>query len=169
MTIDLRRTLADLVLERPAAARVLTRLGLDYCCGGRRSLEEACRERGLDPATVAVFLEHEAEPVALESTDWAAAPLPELCAHIVERHHARMRWELPRVAELAGRAAAVHGGELPELHELRTELERLRDELEEHLDEEERSLFPLLAAGGTLGVEELERLLAEHDDERGEG
>ena len=40
MGVDLDRSLAELVLERPSAARVLARLGLDYCCGGRRSLAE---------------------------------------------------------------------------------------------------------------------------------
>lgn len=163
MTVDCDRSLAELVLERPSAARVLARLGLDYCCGGRRSLAEACRERGLDPATVAVFLEHEPEPVALESRDWLSAPLAELCAHIVEEHHGRLRWDLPRLSELAERAAAVHGEALPALRELRAEFEQLRAELEEHIAEEERELFPLLAGGGTLDRAQLERLLQEHD------
>lgn len=163
MTVDFDRSLAELVLERPSATRVLARLGLDYCCGGRRSLAEACRERGLDPATVAVFLEHESEPVAVESRDWLTAPLSELCTHIVEEHHGRLRWELPRLSELAERAAAVHGDVLPALHELRAEFEQLRAELEEHIAEEERELFPLLAAGGSLDRTRLEQLLQEHD------
>jgi regulator of cell morphogenesis and NO signaling len=163
MSVDLDRSLAELVLERPAAVRVLERLGLDYCCGGRRSLAEACRERGLDPATVAAFLESDADPVASESTDWATAPLTELCAHIVEAHHGRLRWELPRLDELAARAASVHGDAQPQLHELRAELAELRGELEEHIAEEERELFPALAAGGTLDRARLEQLLHEHN------
>jgi regulator of cell morphogenesis and NO signaling len=142
----------------------LTRLGLDYCCGGRRSLEEACRERGLDAATVVVFLEREGDPVAVEATDWAAVPLADLCKHIVEEHHARLRWELPRLCELAERAAVEHGRERPELHDLREELERLRAELEEHIGDEERTLFPLLASGDALDRTRLERLLHEHDE-----
>lgn len=163
MTIDPSRSLAELVLERPASARVLARLGLDYCCGGRRSLAEACAEQNLDPATVTVFLERDLEPVAVESTDWAAAPLAELCAHIVEAHHGRLRWDLPRLSELAERAASVHGDVLPALHQLRDELAWLRSELEEHIAEEERTLFPALAAGAAVDRSELERLLGEHD------
>lgn len=163
MSIDPERSLAELVLERPAAARVLTRLGLDYCCGGRRSLMEACNERGLDPSTVAVFLEHDPDPVAVESADWTVAPLAELCAHIVDEHHARLRWELPRIAELAERAATVHGDARPQLRELRTELAELRRELESHIAEEERELFPLLVAGEDLEAAQLEPLLHEHD------
>jgi regulator of cell morphogenesis and NO signaling len=142
---------------------VLTRLGLDYCCGGRRSLEDACRERGLDAATVAVFLERELEPVPVEANDWASEPLPDLCAHIVDVHHARLRSELPRVGELAQRAAEAHGAERPALHEVRAELEALSGELEEHLDEEERELFPLIRAGGSLDRAAVEESLREHD------
>ena len=163
MSVDLDLSLAELVLERPSAARVLERLGLDYCCGGRRSLAQACAERGLDPGTVAVFLERGGDPIALESRDWASAPLAELCAHIVEEHHRRLRWELPRLSELAGRAASVHGEAQPALHELHDEFERLRAELEQHIDEEERELFPVLVAGGELGSVQMGQLLHEHD------
>ncbi|HEU5362657.1 MAG TPA: DUF542 domain-containing protein [Gaiellaceae bacterium] len=163
MTVDLETSLGELVRERPSSAKVLARFGLDYCCGGRSSLRDACTERGLDAATVAVFLAHDPEPVALEGTDWGSAPVPALCAHIVEEHHARMRWELPRVSELAERAASAHGDVRPELHEVRDELARLRDELVEHMDDEESTLFPKLAAGGSVPADELEELIGEHD------
>lgn len=164
MAIDSSRSLAELVLERPASARVLERLGLDYCCGGDRSLVEACAEQDLDPATVAVLLDLDVEPVSTgEWTDWTAVPLTELCAHIVETHHGRLRSDLPRLDTLAERAATAHGDVRPELHELRKELTRLRRELEEHIAEEERELFPALAAGQTIDHSELERLRGEHE------
>jgi regulator of cell morphogenesis and NO signaling len=163
MGVDLDLSLAELVLERPAAVRVLQRLGLDYCCGGRRSLREACAERELDPGTVAVFLERDVDPVAVEPRDWRSAPLPDLCAHIVDEHHRRLRWELPRLSELAERAAVVHGDVLPDLHLLRDELDRLRAELEEHIADEERELFPALAAGASIDAKQLEELVHEHD------
>ena len=163
MGVELDRSLAELVLERPSAARVLQRLRLDYCCGGRRTLREACAERDLDADTVAVFLDRQVDPVALEPRDWRTAPLAELCAHIVDEHHRRLRWELPRLSELAKRAASVHGEVQPQLHDLREELEQLRDELEEHIAEEERELFPALTAGGALDAAQVEQLLHEHD------
>ena len=163
MSLDLDRSLAELVLERPSAARVLERLGLDYCCGGRRSLRAACADRGLDPHTVVVFLEHELDPVGFEARDWLSAPLADLCAHIVEDHHGRLRSELSRLGELAERAASAHGGVQPQLVELRDELEQLRAELEEHITDEERDLFPDLLAGGALDQARMEELLREHD------
>ncbi len=164
MSVDPSRSLAELVLDRPGAAQLLERLGLDYCCGGKQSLAEACEEQGLDPTTVARFLERGAEPVSVEQVDWRREPLADLCAHIVEQHHARLRWELPRLTELAERAAAVHGDHLPALHELRDELARLRTELEEHIDDEERRLFPALLRGDAFDAEEIAALEHEHDD-----
>ncbi len=162
MSIDHDQTLADLVLERPWAAAVLERLQLDYCCGGERSLTEACRDRGVDPTTVAALLEEGDAPVAVESRDWVSAPVAELCAHIVDEHHARLRRELPRLGELVVRVAAVHGERQPQLHELRDEFAQLRADLEVHIDEEERELFPLLVDGGTAEPARLEGLLHEH-------
>ena len=163
MSVDPDQILAELVLERPSTARVLERLGLDYCCGGRRSLREACADRGLDPDTVVVFLGRELDPVGLEAHDWSSASLPDLCAHIIEEHHGRLRAELPRLGELAERAASAHGEVLPQLYELREEFQQLRAELEEHIVEEERELFPTLAAGGVIELGQLEQLRHEHD------
>jgi regulator of cell morphogenesis and NO signaling len=163
MSIDPSRSLSELVLDRPSSMRIFARLGLDYCCGGRQSLADACAERGLDATTVAVFLEREPEPVVGESRDWGGGPLEELCAHIVEEHHARMRWELPRLTELADRAASVHGDRHPELVELRALLAELRGDLEEHMADEEERLFPALVRGDVPETDELARLQREHE------
>ncbi len=163
MDIDLFSTLGQLVRERPARARVLERLGLDYCCGGRSTLAEACEERGLDPNTVAVFLASDTELVAPESVDWGEATVAELCAHIVDVHHQRLRWELPRLSDLTARALDAHGAELPELAEMRAVFESLRLELEEHIVDEEEHLFPRLVAGDTPSPGELAELEHEHD------
>ena len=163
MTIDPFISLGELVRERPARARILERLELDYCCGGRRSLAEACAERGLDPATVAVFLATDAQPVAPERAEWTEATVAALCAHIVEVHHERLRSELPRLGNLAGRARTAHGDELPELVEIEGVFDALRLELEEHIVDEEQHLFPRLVAGETPPPDELAELEREHD------
>jgi regulator of cell morphogenesis and NO signaling len=164
MTIDAAATtLADLVLERPGAAHVLERLGLDYCCGGRRTLAEACAERGLDAATVAVFLESDLRPAASEEEpDWREAPLEELVAHIVEAHHDRLRRELPRLSKLAGKVLRAHGADRPELREVHDVYAGLRAELEAHVADEEERVFPDLLAGRATEAE-LEELEREHE------
>jgi regulator of cell morphogenesis and NO signaling len=143
----------DLVAERPGRARLFEQLGIDYCCGGRQPLGDACRERGLDPATVAVMLAALDEPGNdLVENDWGRATLDELCDHILNLHHAFLRRELPRLSTLLEKCERAHSDERPELRDTRTTFERLRAALEGHLDEEERIVFPVcrrLAAGRT--------------------
>ncbi|HVN60801.1 MAG TPA: iron-sulfur cluster repair di-iron protein [Gaiellaceae bacterium] len=142
--------IADLVLERPSRARVFEQLGLDYCCGGKRSLADACRRRGLDADDVLASLDAEAAP-ASEEPDLRDVPLAEVCDHIVEVHHARLREELPRLSGLLAKVVRAHGAGHPELAVQREVFEGLRSELEEHLEEEENVLFPVCAGLDTAG------------------
>jgi regulator of cell morphogenesis and NO signaling len=43
MSFTAEKTVRDWVAEKPAVARVFEKLGIDYCCAGGKSLEEACR------------------------------------------------------------------------------------------------------------------------------
>ena len=55
--IDPSRTVAELVLEQPSRSRVFEELGIDYCCGGKRSLTDACEARGIAPVDAVAALE----------------------------------------------------------------------------------------------------------------
>lgn len=136
-------TLGDLVTEDPGRSRVLERFGLDYCCGGQQTLEDACRQAGLDQAEVLAAL---AQAPSEPSVDWSALSLDEFSTRIVDTHHAFLWRELPRLTELVAKVATVHGANHPELAELREVYEQLRAELEPHLLKEERILFPAITA-----------------------
>lgn len=165
MPIDTSATVAELVVERPSRARLLEKLGLDYCCGGRRSLAEACAEAGLDAATVAAMLEAMDETPAEPATDWSAAPLGALVDHILSVHHERLRAELPRISTLVEKCVRAHGDEHPELHNVREVFERMREELERHMSVEETAFFPAVLAleAGEQAPLELGGLEAEHE------
>jgi len=146
-------TVGQLVRERPSRARVFERLGLDYCCGGKRSLAAACAERGLDAETVVAVLEAADVPEDTAVTDWSTASVDELCDHIVGVHHARLREELPRLSTLLEKVERAHGAEQPELRDVRATFEELRTELEQHTNEEERVLFPACRAAASGAAE----------------
>lgn len=137
------RSLGDLVTTNSAAARVLERHGLDYCCNGSRSLGDACTSAGIDAAVVTADLD------ALESTDdttWTALDPPALADHIVASHHRYLWEELPLLDALAAKVEAAHGQRHPELAKIRRLVADLRADLEPHLLKEERVLFPAIAA-----------------------
>ena len=145
--VDVDRTLADLVSERPARARVLERLGLDYCCKGRRSLADAATDAGLDASSVAAQLAEVTDPSGSDVDQ--LDPLA-LVDHILDTHHRYLHEELPLIDALAAKVRDVHGGRHPELEQVAALVAEIRVDLEPHLRKEETVLFPAirqLAAG----------------------
>jgi regulator of cell morphogenesis and NO signaling len=149
--LDVNMTVGRLVAERPRAARTLERLGIDYCCGGKRPLSEVCAERGMDAralldAVTADECGGEGGPGACrpEERDWSKAGLAELCDHIEATHHAYLREELPRLSALIAKVASVHGEREPDLHALARVFRDFRMELEAHMAKEDQVLFPMI-------------------------
>lgn len=146
-TIDPQAQLGDLVTEVPRRAELFERLGLDYCCGGQRSLAAACAERGLDVDTVATVLAAvELSPDGESGHDVAGASISELCEHIVTVHHGPLRSDLQRITELLATVVRVHGAEHPELAEVQERFAAMRTDLLHHLLEEEETIFPACQA-----------------------
>ena len=135
--------IGDIVAEKPEAARVLDAYGLDYCCHGDRTLQDACDDLGVDPSVVVELLE-KVTPDA--DNAWTSLGPRELAAHIVEVHHAFLKRELPAVEALAAKVLAAHGERHPELAEIHRLVTALRADLEPHLLKEERVLFPAISA-----------------------
>ena len=136
-------SLAEIASTAPVLTRELERLGLDYCCGGKRSLAEACREQQLDPE--AVIAELVAVPVAPAApADWIGLAPADLVDHLEATHHLYLKDALPRLSELAAKVSRVHGEAHPELIRVAEVLSELRADLEPHLRKEEEVLFPMI-------------------------
>ena len=143
--ISVHDTIGELVARRPALSHAFEAAGIDYCCGGKRSLAEACREKGVDPIAFAARLEQGAlvnagEPVV----DAAAMSLTELADHIEQTHHAYLRDALPRLDMLTERVASVHGSDDARLLDVRKTLLAFAAELTSHMMKEEQVLFPMI-------------------------
>jgi regulator of cell morphogenesis and NO signaling len=139
------RTVREIALEQPSSIRVFERFGIDYCCGGRKPLSEACVAREIEVEAVIAALETAAQTPAEIADDWNGKSLTHLCGHIVATHHAYVRRELPRLAELAQRVVNRHGATRPELPVIQATLARLDEELTQHLAKEEVVLFPYIS------------------------
>ena len=165
-------TLGALVTVRPDLAARFDGLGLDYCCGGQRSLAEAVDTAGLDLDDVIDVLETASS--GTRTADYAQLGLVELVDHLEATHHAYLSDALPRLEELAAKVHDVHGDRHPELAEVDRLVRALRADLDPHLLKEEQVLFPMireLAAAtvtptfrcGSLG-NPISVMLREHDD-----
>lgn len=142
MGVTAEKTVRELALENPAATRVFEELGIDYCCGGELSLNQACARAHVSLERVAHSLES-AEPAPPER-DWQAEPLCELIAHIKHTHHRYTRDEIKRLGQLFDKVCSVHSGNHPELLDLRQTFGALAQELTMHMMKEEAVLFPYI-------------------------
>lgn len=146
MNLTAEETVAEIVRELPAAARVFEQLGIDYCCGGQRSLEQACNTANVQPYEALAQLQAAERRAHLEHAErkWQEEPLSELIAHIVATHHTYTREEIARLAPLFEKVCAVHGKRHPELEKMREIFQGLSRELMLHMMKEERVLFPYI-------------------------
>lgn len=167
MRLDPSSTVASIVAEHPASARVFQQHRVDFCCRGHVTFAAACASQPDGGAELQRAVEHAlvspgGAPAAAALT---ALPTPALIGRILERHHPFLRRALPQLEPLAVKVAAVHGDHNPKLREVRDTFLALRRAIEPHLQREEQVLFPaLLAAGPDAAVirAELAAMLRDH-------
>jgi regulator of cell morphogenesis and NO signaling len=146
MNVDLNRTVRDLAVENPAATRVLERFGIDYCCGGGKSLREACAAANIAAEELVDSLKAADQGKNSNGNkDWKVELLSDLIDHIVETHHAYTREELQRLEPLLAKVCSIHGQRHPELIRIRQLFGGLSQELTMHMMKEEQVLFPYIS------------------------
>lgn len=137
------KTLARIVADDFRAAQIFERFGLDYCCKGKRQLNIACREKGIQPAEVITEL----EALASEQNNtqrfnsWSVDFLTE---YIVQQHHTYVRTMLPVIQGHLQKVMNAHGEKYPEVAEIQHRFITLSPILVNHLLEEEATVFPLI-------------------------
>jgi len=146
MNLDTAKTVREVALNNPAATRIFEKFGIDYCCGGNKSLEQACGEANLQIQQVLESLKSAAtaDVVRGEGKDWLTGPLAELIAHINNTHHKYTRKEIARLGPLFAKVCSVHGVRHPELIEIHEKFQALAQELSTHMMKEEVVLFPYI-------------------------
>ena len=139
------QTVREIALEQPSSIRVFEQFGIDYCCGGRKPLSEACATGNLEIDAVIAALEKASQSPQEKAENWSDKLLESLSAHIVATHHAYVKRELPRLAMLAQKVINRHGSTKSELPVIAATLAQLDEELTQHLAKEEAVLFPYIA------------------------
>ena len=138
---DTTKTVREFATQVPQAVRVFEKMGIDYCCGGGKSLADACQQASISVDDVVQSL-LESPSFAAASSDWRQARLSDLADHIVAKHHGYVKQELPRLEQLLNKVASKHGANHPELKKVKAVFTQLNDELTSHLMKEENILFP---------------------------
>jgi regulator of cell morphogenesis and NO signaling len=147
MSVSTISTVRELAVTVPGATSVFERLGIDYCCGGGRTLREACEKSHVAVDEVIRHLEEakQATQPGAEVRAWEAESMTDLAAHIVDTHHFFTKQELERIEQILDKVCTRHGANHPELLRLRTLFETLKQDLLPHMLKEEQVLFPFIA------------------------
>lgn len=162
------RTVGDLVAEDYRRGAIFKQFGIDFCCGGGRTVAAACERSGVDSATLERALadaDRRTGDVPARVTAWSPSFLAD---YIVNEHHTYVRESLPVLRAFAQKVAKVHGHARPELLDIAERVEALAEELTEHLASEENEVFPrikALASTDTNDIEALRTLIVEMEDE----
>ncbi len=137
-------TLGDIVSGDHRAAAVFQKHGIDFCCGGTRTIEEACRAKQIDTHAVLDDIARECAVTAAAAPQYATWAPSALVAYIVSKHHAYVRQALPAITAYTHKLAAVHGINHPELLQVDRLFAGVADEMASHMMKEERILFPFI-------------------------
>jgi regulator of cell morphogenesis and NO signaling len=156
MTLITTKTVREYAIETPQTIPVFEKLGIDYCCGGNRPLDEACSAANLNLDRVLQSLESAiAEPPRPSQRELVSGSLAELISHIVRTHHVFVRTRIPEIEQLLAKVKAKHGANHPELAKIEIVFRGLGQELMTHLMKEENILFPY--------IERMEEAVLQHD------
>jgi regulator of cell morphogenesis and NO signaling len=137
-------TLGQIAAKDLRKAEVFKKYGLDFCCGGKKTVKQACTEKGLDVTKIEQELQQaDNNPVTrpLPYGDWS---LDFLADYIVNTHHSYVKKSLPEIRGFAAKVAQVHGSSHPELPAVQQLVEEVNRELTSHMLKEEKVLFPYI-------------------------
>jgi regulator of cell morphogenesis and NO signaling len=146
-------SLAQIVNNNHKAASVFEKYHLDFCCKGKRSLEQACTEQQLPVGEVASELEMIFLGKGTSEVEFDKMTLTQLCEYIVNTHHDYVKNELPQIHAYLHKVASKHGDRHPELYKVFETFSVVKTEMENHMQKEELILFPR--------IKEMERIASD--------
>lgn len=168
---NIEPTIGEIVANDFRAASLFKNAGIDFCCGGNKSLSDACMEKGADELYLIQQLETLAQTPVSGAMNFKEWELGFLSDYIMNTHHKFVLKNLPELVFYTQKIADVHGDNHPELIEVASLFTKINEELLQHLKNEEEVLFPAIKeaekdATATVKatiVSEITRMQGEHE------
>lgn len=137
-------TVGELAAKDYKKVEVFKKYGVDFCCGGKKTLAKVCKDKGIDREQLEKELHLAEVSTKLPSQDYNSWDLGFLADYIVQTHHKYVIKAIPLIFEYSQRVAKVHGTEHPETVEAAAIFLKIMDELNKHMMKEENVLFPYI-------------------------
>lgn len=166
-----RMKIGDIVANDFRTSSIFKSCGIDFCCGGNQSLEQACTEKKLDISSIEEKIIEMSKTDVDYSHNFKEWNLDFLCDYIMNTHHKTVLKLLPELSIYTQKISDVHGSHHPELTEIANLFKEINIELLQHLKNEEEVLFPAIKtalkdsshlAKQTI-LNEIKRMKAEHE------
>ena len=146
MNLNDQTKVKDIAVSNAGARKILEDAGLDYCCGGGKSLQEACLHADVPAEDILKRLRENGRDITPEDANWTSAPLSDLTRHIREKHHRYVRQAIVRIQPLLDKVGAKHGKNHPEIADIQRLFTEVGREMIMHMQKEEQILFPYIDA-----------------------
>lgn len=134
---------AEIVTDIPLSADIFRKYGIDFCCGGNISINEAVKNKKVDAETLIDEINelpnHDQGNINAKYLD-----APSLIQYIQSRYHETMREEFKNLSPYVTKVAKVHGPNHPFLIQLQDLYRQYRDGMLEHMAQEDEHDFPAL-------------------------
>lgn len=141
--INQETSVGDIVKSHFQTVKIFDDHQIDFCCGGKQSLLEACAKKSIDTNEIIAQLEEAIKiPVVIPKFD--EMPLGELIQYIKEKHHSYVREQIPMLYKFLNKIEQVHGGKHPEIELINAHFKESAKNLSQHMEQEETELFPLI-------------------------
>jgi regulator of cell morphogenesis and NO signaling len=136
------KTVGELASDHPLSIRVFESWKIDYCCGGRTPLADACAAAGKTIEDFVAELDAAATMGSDAARDWMKESLRTVGQYVCEKYHRITREELDTINPIAEKVFGVHGQRHPELVQVLTLVRELTSDMLPHMLKEEQVLFP---------------------------
>lgn len=159
MTLQDQKTIGEYVAQDFRTASVFSKYGIDFCCKGNRSIEEACAKKEVDAAKIQNEINKLMQTTQTGNIDFTSWPLDLLADYIEKTHHRYVTEKSPAIVAFLEKLCKVHGNTHPELFEITELFQGCAQELANHMQKEERILFPFIKqmVASTISDENVEQ------------
>lgn len=144
MTIQENQIIGELVAKDYRAASVFKKYGIDFCCQGNRTINDACEKKKINSENVLNDLMNLTTSQENGATDFKSWPLDLLADYIVKKHHRYVEEKSLEIKPYLDKICRVHGERHPELFEIKEHFNACAGELAMHMKKEELILFPAI-------------------------
>jgi regulator of cell morphogenesis and NO signaling len=141
MTNIAEQTLAAIVTNNHFTVPVLEKYGLDFCCKGKRTLADACTEKGISLETISEELE-KSSLTPTTKMPFNEMTAEQLISYILIHHHFYVKQSMPTILGHLEKVAAKHGDRFPYMLEVLQLFKEINEEMTMHMHKEEVILFP---------------------------